>query len=354
MPGARPGMTEEICILVSRTRRCHLLGWADPVQNPLAGHNDNGLVDTTMRSKLTSIKDAIRDIVRDGDSVVLGAALETDIPFAAAHEMIRQGKRDLTVIAPISDAGTDLLIGAGCVGGIKGAWVGNMMGGVGYNYRRACENGTPRAITVRDYTNLSLGLALFAGASGVPYMPVRSLLGSDIATTNPEFQRADNPFSRTREPVVLVPALTPDVTIVSVQRADESGTCHHWGSRGVAQEAALAAKRVIVLADEIVPGTTIASDPSRVLVPGHVVTAVCHAPAGQHPAPMTGRWQRDNAFFADYLARSKTRDGYLAWLEEWVLDVPNHTAYRDKLGTRLDELRIKGEALAAPVNYAAE
>jgi glutaconate CoA-transferase subunit A len=306
-----------------------------------------------MPSKLTSLKDAIRDLVRNGDTVALGAALETDIPFAAAHEIIRQGKRDLAVIAPISDAGTDLLIGAGCVGGIKGAWVGNMMGGVGYNYRRACEGRVPRAITVRDYTNLSLGLALFAGASGVPYVPMRSLLGSDIPRLNPDFIRADNALAP-GEPLILVPALIPDVAIVCVQRADESGACHHWGSRGVAQEAALAAKRVIVLADEVVPRATIASDPSRVLVPGHVVTAVCHTPAGQHPAPMTGRWKRDNAFFADYLARSKTREGYLAWLKEWVLDVPDHVAYREKLGVRLNELRITGAALAAPVNYAAE
>lgn len=307
-----------------------------------------------MASKLLSLKDAIRDVIRDGDSVALGAALETDIPFAAAHEIIRQRKRDLTIVAPISDAGTDLLIGAGCVGGVRGAWVGNMMGGVGYNYRRACEQGVPRAITVRDYTNLSLGLALFAGASGVPYVPMRSLLGSDILKTNAEFKRAENPFSDSPEPLVLVPALVPDVAIVCVQRANEGGTCHHWGSRGVAQEAALAAKRVIVIADEIVSRDVIASDPSRVLVPGHLVTAVCHVPAGQHPAPMTGRWKRDNAFFADYLARSKSRDGYLAWLKEWVLDIPDHAAYRAKLGATLDALRIKGEALAAPVNYAVE
>ena len=307
-----------------------------------------------MPSKLTSLKEAIRDIVRDGDSVVMGAALEPDIPFAAAHEMIRQGKRDLTVIAPISDVGTDLLIGAGCVGGIKGAWVGNMMGGTGYNYRRACEDRVPRELKVSDYTNLSLGLALFAGSTGMPYIPMRSLLGSDIAKTNPDFRAATDPFSESAEPVVLVPALIPDVAILCVQRADDSGTCHHWGSRGVAQEAALAAKRVIVIADEIVDRSVIASDPSRVLVPGHLVTAVCHVPCGQHPAPMTGRWKRDNAFFADYLARSKTRDGYLAWLKEWVLDIADHAAYRAKLSATLDALRIKGEALAADVNYAAE
>ncbi|MGE5539455.1 MAG: CoA transferase subunit A [Gemmatimonas sp.] len=306
-----------------------------------------------MTSKLATLRDAIREVVRDGHSVVLGAALETDIPFAAAHEIIRQNKRDLTMIAPISDAGTDLLIGAGCVGGIRGAWVGNMMSGVGYNYRRAAEQRIPNALTIRDYTNLTLGMALFAGSSGVPYIPMRSVLGSDIPRTNPDFVRADNALAP-GEPVVLVPALVPDVAILCVQRADVDGNAHHWGSRGLAQEAALAAKRVIVLADEIVDRSVIVSDPSRVLVPGHLVSAVVHAPAGQHPAPMTGRWKRDNDFFAEYLTHSKTRDGYLAWLREWVLDVPDHAAYRAKLGARLDALRIKGTALAASANYAAE
>ena len=309
-----------------------------------------------MTDKLTTIAEAVRTLVRDGDSVVLGAALESDIPFAAAHELIRQSKRDLTIIAPISDMGTDLLIGAGCVGGIRGAWVGNMMGGTGYNYRRACEQGVPHRLAVHDYTNLSLGMALFAGASGLPYVPMRSLLGSDIARTNAEFKRADNPFAPTpeAEPLVLVPALIPDVAILSVQRADASGGCHHWGSRGVAQEAALAAQRVIILADEIVDKAVIASDPSRVLVPGYKVAAVCHAPAGQHPSPMTGTWRRDNDFFGDYLKRSKDRADYEGWLKEWVLGVPDHAAYRAKLGTRLDGLRITGQALAAPTNYAGE
>ncbi len=310
-----------------------------------------------MTEKLVPLAEAIRALVRDGESVVLGAALENDIPFAAAHELIRQGKRDLTIIAPISDMGTDLLIGAGCVAAVRGAWVGNMMGGTGYNYRRACEQAVPHTIAVHDYTNLSLGMALFAGASGVPYIPMRSLLGSDIAKANTEFKPATNPFADPQsapEPVVLVPALIPDVTILCVPRADAGGTCHHWGSRGVAQEAALAARRVIVLADEIVAESVIRSDPSRVLVPGYKVSAVCAVPAGQHPAPMTGRWKRDNAFFSDYLARSKTREGFLAWLDEWVLSLPDHAAYRAKLGARLDALRIKGEALAAPANYAGE
>ena len=305
-----------------------------------------------MAQKLCPLPDAIDRIVKNGSSVVIGAGLEPDIPFCAVYEIIRQAKRDLRVIAPISEAASDMLIGAGCVGGIIGAWVGNMLGGLGYNYRRAVEQSVPNAITISDYSNLSLGMALFAGANGLPYVPMRSLLGSDIVQSNDDLKMGKNPFNPD-EPVVLVPPLIPDVAIIAVQRADEAGNCHHWGSRGLAEEAALGAETVIIIADEIVDGDVIASDPSRVLVPGHLVSAVCHVPAGIHPAPMTGRWQRDNDFFDAYRLASRDRDGFLKWLVEWVLNLAGHDAYLEKLGDRIDALKIKGQSPSAPANYAA-
>ncbi len=190
------------------------------------------------------------------------------------------------------------------------------------------------------------------GAYGMPYVPMRSILGSDITRSNPAFRLTDDPFSEGHEPVVLVPPLRPDVAILPVQRADRDGNNHHWGSRGLVQEAALAAEKVILLADEIVAPEVIASDPSRVLVPGYLVTAVVHVPAGVHPAPMTGRWRRDTEFFDDYHRQSRTREGFLKWLEEWVLELPDHAASRKKLGTRLEDLRIGGTVLAAETNYA--
>jgi glutaconate CoA-transferase subunit A len=301
--------------------------------------------------KLASLTDAVAELIRDGDRVVVGACLEQNIPFAAVYELIRQGRRDLDCVAPISDAATDMLIGAGCCSRVTGAWVGNVSGGLGHNYRRAAEQGVPQRVTTNEYSNFSLGMALMAGAYGMPYVPVRSLLGSDIAA-NPAFRRADDPFAG--GPVVLVPPLRPEVAILPVQRADASGNAHHWGNAGVAQEAALAAERVILLAEEIVAPEVIASDPGRVLFPGFRVAAVVHAPAGVHPAPMTGVWKRDNAFFQDYHRRSRERDGFVAWLEEWVLSVGSHDGYREKLGERLAGLRIRGEALAAPANWAGE
>ncbi len=303
--------------------------------------------------KLTSPAAAIAQHVGDGDSVVLGACLEANIPFAAVHEIIRQQRRGLEIIAPISDAAGDMLIGAGCVRQVTGAWVGNVSGGLGHNYRRAVERGEPHAITVCDHSNFSLGMALMAGAYGMPYVPLRSLLGSDILKSNTAFKLAENPLSEAGEPVVLVPPLHPDVAVLAVQRADRFGNAHLWGSSGVTQEAALAAARVIVIADELVEPEVIRSDPSRVAFPGYRVSAVCHVPGGVHPSPMVGCWQRDNSFFTDYHQRSRTGKGFLAWLDEWVLDVANHEDYRAKLGDRWQALRIKGQALSAPANYAA-
>lgn len=307
-----------------------------------------------MKSKLVSLKEAVAGFIKDGDRVVMGAGLELAIPFAVTFELIRQKKRELDLIAPISDASADMLIGAGCAASITGAWVGNVSGGLGHNYRRAMEKGVPSPLRVNDFSNFSLAMALMAGAYGMPFVPVRSLLGSDITQSNPDHRIVQNPLSDEPDPVVLVKPLVPDVAVFSVPRSDAFGNAHHWGSLGVTQESALAAKKVILLAEEIVEPAVIASDPNRVVFPGFKVAAVVHEPLGQHPSPMTGHWKRDNAFFTDYHQRSRDREGYLAWLDEWVLGLADHAAYRAKLGERLEALRIKGRAEAAPANFASE
>jgi glutaconate CoA-transferase, subunit A len=304
--------------------------------------------------KLSDLASAIADLVGNEDSVVLGACLESNIPFCAIYELIRQGKRGLDMIAPISDTATDILIGAGCVAGITGAWVGNTSAGLGHNYRRAAEKGLPHPIRIRDYSNFTLAAALTAGAYGFPYLPVRSVLGSGILQSNPEFKQATNPFAARPEPIVLVPPLNADVAILAVQRSDRGGNCHLWGNSGVTTEAAIGATRIIVVADEIVEPEVIASDPSRVPFPGWQVTAVCHVPAGCHPSPVAGRWRRDTGFFNDYHQRSREPGDFQAWLDKWVLNVPDHAAYRTKLGAKLEELRIKGWVPSAPANYASE
>ena len=158
---------------------------------------------------------AISTHVCHDDAVVLGACLEACIPFAAAHELIRQQFRGLNLIAPISDMSTDMLIGAGCVGQVTGAWVGNVSGGLGHNYRRSVEQGVPHQVNVHDHSNFSLGMALSAGAYGIPFIPVRSLLGSDLLRSNSTFQVQEDEESATS--YVRVPSLNPDVALLSLE-----------------------------------------------------------------------------------------------------------------------------------------
>ena len=306
-----------------------------------------------MQEKLSSLKDAIATYVPDGAHIVLGAALEHGIPFAAVHEIIRQRRRGLDVIAPVSDIFTDMLIGCGCVAEVTGSWVGNISGGMGHNFRRAAESGLPNPITINDYSNFSIAMAFFAGAYGLPYVPVKSILGSDIIKSNPRIMLADNPFSDAPDPVALVPALKPDVAFLVVQRSDRFGNSHIWGSVGMTQEASIAAEKIIVLADEIVAPEVIASDPSRVLIPGFGVNAVCHIPAACHPSPLIGRWKRDHGFLHHYHTETREPDGFQRWCDEWVRDLADHEAYRIKLGGQLEALRILGDAPSAPANYAA-
>src|SRR5579883_3391920 len=165
--------------------------------------------------KLMTMAEAIAQFVPDGSSVAIGLALEPLIPFAAAHEIIRQQRRNLTLIGPISDILFDQLIGAGCVEKVAAAWVGNVSEGLAHCYRRASEQSIPRSITTEDHSNFSIALALLAAGLGSPYMPTRTLLGSDIIRKNPTFRQETSPIDGT--PLLLVPAVRPDVTIIHAQ-----------------------------------------------------------------------------------------------------------------------------------------
>src|SRR5215469_9512230 len=199
-------------------------------------------------SKLRHMREAVAEFLPDGASVALGLQLEQMIPFAAGHEIIRQQKRNLTLIGPISDILFDQMIGAGCVEQVIAAWVGNVMMGSAYNFRRAVEQG---GMKVFNMTNFTVALALQAGAMGVPFLPTKSALGSDVSKGNHFFYQIFSPFEG-KEPLWAVRALNPDVAIVHVQRADREGNAHCWGNFGVMIEGVRAAKRVIVVAEEIV------------------------------------------------------------------------------------------------------
>ena len=299
-------------------------------------------------SKLLPMREAIAELVPDGASVALGLQMEQMIPFAAGHEIIRQKKRKLTLIGPISDILFDQIIAAGCVDQVIAAWVGNVMMGSAYNFRRAVEN---NEIKMFNMTNFTVALALQAGAMGVPFLPTRTALGSDVAKGNHFFYQVFSPFEP-KESLHAVRALIPDVTIVHVQRADREGNAHCWGNFGVMTEGVRAAKRVIVVAEEIVEPEIIASDPNRTVIPGFLVNAVVDCPYGAHPSPVQGYYKRDDAFFRQYHEQSKTKADSDAWLDRWVYSTPDRRAYMNQLGDcRVEELSVRQHAYAAPTDF---
>lgn len=299
-------------------------------------------------SKIRSMRDAIAELVPDGASVAMGLQMEQMIPFAAGHEMIRQKRRNLTLVGPISDILFDQLIGAGCVEKVIAAWVGNVMMGSAYNFRRAVEQD---AMKVFNMSNFALALALQAGAMGVPFLPTKTALGSGTAKGNHFFYQIFSPFAP-KESLWAVRALNPDVTIVHVQRADSEGNAHCWGNFGVMIEGVRAAKRVILVAEEIVAPEIIASDPNRTVIPGFLVNAVVECPYGAHPSPVQGYYNRDNDFFREYHEETKSKPASDAWLRRWVYGIPGRQAYLDQLESdRVEALGVKQHAYAAPADF---
>jgi glutaconate CoA-transferase subunit A len=296
---------------------------------------------------LLTLSESIQRFVPDGSSVAMGLSLESLIPFAAAHEIIRQRKKNLTLIGPISDMLFDQVIGGGCVRQVRAAWVGNVITGSCYNFRRAIEAGS---LAIEDHSNLTIALALRAAAMGVPFMPSRTALGSDLFKTNAALKTITCPFSGDR--LTAVAAIRPDVAIVHVQRCDEFGNAHVWGNLGVTRDACLASRHVILTAEEIVPPALISRDPNRVITPGFRVSAVAHFPWGGHPSPVPGCYNRDHQAFIDYRNGSKTLELFAQWRKRWVDGVQGHQQYLNLLGQeRLERLAIKHHDWSEPVDY---
>ncbi|WP_424005714.1 CoA transferase subunit A (plasmid) [Haloarcula salina] len=293
-------------------------------------------------AKVTDLSTAV-DRIEPGSSVAMGLALEHAIPFAAGHELIRQGTDGLTLVGPISDLLFDQLVAADLVDRVRAAWVGNVSSGTGYNFRRAVEDGT---LAVENHSNFSIALSLKAGAMGVPYLPTRSLLGSDVFAENDRFREAEDPYSGDR--LALVPAIHPDWAVVHVQRASPYGDAHFWGNSGVTFEAVNAADDTLVVAEEIVDPDVIKSDPSRTAITRESVTAVAEVPFGAHPSPLAGRYNRDNDYYLAYAEQTKDELGATAWLNEWVHDVPDREAYMENIDR---DLRVSEPTVAAEVEY---
>ena len=287
-----------------------------------------------MPSKVVSLRDAVAAHVHDGDTVAIEGFTHL-ISFAAAHELIRQGRRGLTLARLTPDLVYDQMVAAGCASKLVFSWLGNPGVGSLHAVRRAIEAGE---LEIEEYSHHGMVARYAAGASHLPFFPLRSYDGSDLEAANPLIRRVASPYDG--EEIAVVPPLNPDVTIIHAQRADADGNVQAWGIVGVQREAALAAHRVIAVVEELVDPSVIRGDPDRTLVPGTVVDAVCVEPFGAHPSFAQGYYDRDNAFYRDWEPISRDAARLAAWLDEWVLGLDGRAAYVARMGAgALDALR---------------
>jgi glutaconate CoA-transferase subunit A len=295
--------------------------------------------------KLLHLSEAIERYVHTGDTVY-AAGFTHLIPFAAGHEIIRQGIKDLTLARATPDLIYDQLVAAGCACKVIFSYMGNPGVGSLRIVRAEIEAGN---LEWEEYSHFSMISRLQAGATGLPFMPMNPTAAGDLERANPLYRTVSDPYSG-RE-VVVVPALNPDVAIVHVQRADAEGNAHIWGIIGEQKEAAFAAERVILTAEEIVPPEVIRSDPNRTLIPGFIVDAVCHVPYAAHPSYTQGYYDRDNAFYLEWDEISKTKESVQRYLEEWVLGVKDRAEYWEKLGPEVHERLRVASRPSAVVDY---
>lgn len=298
-----------------------------------------------MADKLISLKEAVAQHVHDGDTLYL-AGFTHLIPFAAGHEIIRQGRKDLTLARATPDLVYDQMVAAGSARKVIFSYIGNPGVGSLRIVRAALESGR---LEWEEYSHFGMISRLQAGATGLPFMPMNPTAAGDLEHSNPQHRTVTDPYSG--QPVVVVPALKPDVAIVHVQRADAEGNAQIWGIVGEQKEAAFAAERVILTAEEIVDEAVIRSDPNRTLIPGFVVDAVCHVPYAAHPSYTQGYYDRDNAFYLDWDRISASPEATRAYLAEWVYGVPDRQAYWEKLGPEVQaRLRVASRP-SLPADY---
>ena len=296
-------------------------------------------------NKLCSLQEAVASYVQDGD-LVYAAGFTHLIPFAVGHEIIRQGRRNLTLARATPDLIYDQMIAAGCAQKVIFSYLGNPGVGSLRIVRAAIESG---AIEWEEYSHYSLITRLTAGAAGLPFMPMNLTAAPDLEKVNPNFRRVVDPF--TGKEVMVVPPLHPDVAIVHVQRADAEGNAQIWGILGEQKEAAFAAQKVILTAEEIVNETIIRSDPNRTVIPSLIVDAVCHVPYCAHPSYTQGYYDRDNDFYLQWDEISKSKENVEKWLQEFVFGVKDHAQYWQKLGEATHQrLKIK-DKFSTPINY---
>ena len=299
-------------------------------------------VDAHASSKLMTLQEAVGRYVEDGCSISLGGN-NGKKPMGVAYEIIRQSKKDLTIIDENSLTCEDMLIGAGCIKKLETSWLGISLMDMAYNFRRAMEHGVPRSIEVDDYSNFTGSLRFLAGAMNVPFMPTKSLLGTDIIKYNKNIKVTDDPYGGS--PVALVPAANPDVTFVPVQRCDAQGNAQIWGPVGCDDLRAKAAKVTVIICEEIISTEEIERIPNMTTIPSYCVDAVVREKFICHPWDCYGYYYWDLPFCMNYGKMAKSYDTFKDWLDEWVVGVKDHYEYCEKVGwdrlLRLEDMAKK-------------
>jgi glutaconate CoA-transferase, subunit A len=303
-----------------------------------------------MTSKVASMRDAVAELVHDGDTVAIEGFTHL-ICFAAGHEIIRQRRRDLTLCRLTPDVVYDQMIGAGVASKLVFSWLGNPGVGSLHAIRRRIERADPEPLEIEEYSHFGMVCRYLAGAARLPFFPLRSYAESDLPRANPRIVPMASPFGD--ETVYAVPPINPDVAIVHVQRADAAGDAQVWGLLGSQREVAFAAERVVVVCEELVEESVIRRDPNRTVIPGLIVDAVVVEPRACHPSYAQGYYDRDNRFYLEWDAVARDPARLQAWLDEWVYGLGSHAEYVQKLGAERWAELAPGEAWSDPVNYGA-
>jgi glutaconate CoA-transferase subunit A len=272
---------------------------------------------------VVTLNEAVAELVHDGDVVALEGFTHL-IPHAAGHELIRQSRRDLTLVRLTPDVIYDQMIGMGCAGRLIFSWGGNPGVGSLHRFRDAVESGWPVPLEIEEHSHAGMAAAFAAGAANLPFGVLRGYAGTDLVERTASAAWVDCPF--TGERLAAVRALRPDVGVIHAQQADRSGNVQLWGIVGVQKEAVLASRRSIVTVEEIVD--ELAPRPGAVVIPSWAVTAVSQAPGGAHPSYAHGYYDRDNAFYKAWDGISRDRDRFTTWMRRHVLETADAVEYR--------------------------
>jgi glutaconate CoA-transferase subunit A len=286
-------------------------------------------------AQILTLQEAIADAVQDGNTIALEGFTHL-IPFAAGHEIIRQRRRNLTLVRMTPDVIYDQLIGAGCASKLVFSWGGNPGVGSLHRLRDAVEKGWPEPLALEEHAHAGMAAAYAAGASGLPFGLLRGYLGSDLPKFNPNIKFIECPF--TGERLAALPAIRPDVTVIHAQKADRKGNVMLWGVTGVQKEAVLAAKRAVVTVEEIVERLEAPPHaPNVVILPNWVVRSVAEVTGGAFPSYALGYYPRNNAFYKQWDAVARDRDSFTAWIDRHVRGTADFAEFRRSLeGTPLN------------------